>query len=49
MTLGDRSQINISDVEGTIKLQLGSISLNHILAEKEILWLHNSEETIKAS
>lgn len=49
MTLGDRSRINISDVEGTVKLQLGSISLNHILVKKEIVWLHNSEETIKAA
>lgn len=49
MTLGDTSQTNISDVEVTIKLQCGSITLNHILARKQIIWMHNSEEAIKAA
>ena len=49
MTLEDTSQTNISDVEVTIQLQRGSITLNRILARKQILWVHNSEEAIKAA
>lgn len=49
MTLGDRSQINIFDLEVTIKLQRESVTLNHVSAKKEIIWLHNSEEVIKSA
>lgn len=47
MTLGDISETNISEVEVTIKLQCGSITLNHIFARKEVIWIHNPEEAIK--
>lgn len=49
MTSGDTSETNISDVKVTIKLRCGSITLKHVFARKEVIWIHNPEDAIKAS